>query len=428
MSTVANNLYDRSSPEYYYLSRLRKTNIYLPYDNKYYKLLYDNGFDMRYKIIKYYYTSEKKLHSMLQALCRIESSSDPQYCNLAICYDCEIVNPSIIKYIISKYTFVRSRVFYFAKQLSDSNLILALNTFAVKDASIKSCTKPLLMLGKSDEEISKEYCYQRNFDCQKLTIKTFRTYDYKVKSQIIKVSVANTSSHKLSEILHFFVPIEDNGYFAVTHKSWLCITNFNSGIKTYIKCSSPILECNVCDNGVDISVAQDIEHKESKRLYFALALAPFDFDENNFEKATKLLSCIAPLQVLSDNEILDDIVNNKLPRSIIKELLQHPYSVFWDYYSECNGQVALLQHVPQTVKSYFAIIQSGFGITFRPDGIVLGNNSEYYGIIKLRNRSIVINTRIGDKSVSKINGIEYSNVPYFSYRELDKKNIEITFG
>ena len=416
-SVLLNNLYDKKC-------------VLKVEDYKYYRILKQNNFG-EYPICKLNIKSCKELKELLLALQELEKIN--KYFNIVVCYD---VNLFEIKYLIALYKLTYSKIFFYKRNNISNDLWLAINKFDINNGTnmtIRNSGVYIDGILLDNKTSYYNYCFVQTYDKEGISVKKYDTVLYNKKCLLSKLVISNLSNISKTIKIKYCDEVSINGMFGIKSNIWAKTFDFCAKDIFYYRFNVPYVLSRFC-NGIALNSDIKLSPNETKTILIYKTKELFDIDDEDFNNALFLLRQSKKIAVKTDNNRLDNLINNIIPDAIIKNLIKTPFEQLNKFmmfvelmpvnHSVINlSQIYLINNFD--VDYYFNLIAL-LGVRFFNKGIVV-SNSVVNGVIIIKTSlgNVVLNINRSDSNCVIINGIEYSNFKQFSYSALVNKQVSL---
>lgn len=399
-------------------------------DYKYYRLLKQNNF-CDYPICKLNIRSCKELKEILLALQELEKLG--KYYNIVICYD---VNLFEIKYLLSLYKLKYSKIFFYKRNNISNDLWFAINKFDITSGANLAYRDSGVYVNENlinNKAIYSNYCLSQTYEDEGILVKQYSTVLYNKKCQLSKLVIINNSNITKKIKIKYCDEVSSNGEFGIKSNIWVKTFNFCAKDVFYYRFNVPFVLSRYY-NGIALNSDIKLSPNETKTILIYKSRELFDIDDEDFNNALFLLRQSKRITIKTDNSKLDKLINDVIPDTIIKKLINKPFeeiNKFMSYISlspQTNSTINLSQIYlinNYDVDCYFNIIAL-LGVRFFNKGIMV-NSSAVNGVILIKTSlgNVVLNINRSNSKCVIINGIEYSNFKQFSYSSLVNKQVSL---
>ena len=403
---------------------------------------YNINFDCQTYIISV--TNNTNLSTVNQELTLLKKlETNGTYLNILLVATCDIDKVYKLKYQIAQLDFTidiigiynRENILpseYYALNMLNVNYYCGThfdeNIAKFKGYSIKS--KEGTLYDKELNSTMHSSQRQRYVLCN-YCIERSKTYDYLTDTEITRLDLSCAQG---KEIISYFISLEDIKYFHVeVNKFYIKINDFDLKKEYYYFSNKPIFSNAIYNKkGIYFSFVNNSNFIYIFRSNKMKELPSILECERDFLRAQTLLNNLPKVVVKSKNLELDDIVNNRLPQSIIKQMYSQDNleKTLFRNFATLSYKVAKEQKpksgFDKTICKYFSLLSTYYGVGFGNDGIYLSYNKDKLIDSKVsfkkgnNNYSVNISNKNLASETFAFNGVEYTGINYLPYNKLSQ--------
>lgn len=413
-------------------------------DKKHFNLLKQNGFNMLLPVYKLHIKSLMLLKSFLQALRFAEEYN--LFSNVVLYYDPKVIYPKDLVFEISKFSFLKSKIFCYKEGELSSDLIFATNVFNCNYAGNKSkfidIEEMQIIADKKlnfSREVYNDYSYNSFVFFDEAEITKKRTFNPENFTEIQKIQLKSKLYIKRKVEIIFPITSAVTNYFSVSYNQNLKVTDFFSGEEYFYSINVPF---KILREGKKayVYIQVNLGAEQEKEIIITKSKNKICRENSLFDNATRRLQKIGFVKVFCSNSLLCTFINDKLPTLLLKDLLEKPFENIknWEtifgfkgisYYDYVNTTLLNIKRF-DNVKLYFSLLREFFGICFSPQGINFCSGKNLIPaqiILQLNEEKCIINTEVSGKFAVFLQEVEFSNFNFFSYKTLQNKSLKVCF-